>query len=81
MRYFDSRDMPIEVMFDDRPRRDAVILAVQLRNSAGDEPESDSHIERQQQIHRLRHVVRELEKHLPAARKPKAPPESFFIWP
>ena len=118
MRYFDSRDMrldvahimasgalppafpaveiegehywdggvysntPIEVVFDDMPRRDGLIFAVDLWQPQGDLPETLwqvmsrhkdiqyssrglSHVARQQQLHRLRHVVRELTARLP----------------
>ncbi len=74
---------PIEAVLDDRPRRDSLIIAVQLWNPQGQAPNSiwqvmgrqkdiqfasraDSHIARQQQIHRLRHVISELVQHLPA---------------
>jgi len=77
---------PIEAVLDDKPRRDAVIFAVNVWHQSGPEPESiwqvmgrqkdiqfasraDSHIARQQQIHRLRHVIRELQKQIPAARR------------
>jgi NTE family protein len=118
MRYFDSREMPIEIahimasgalppafpavtiegepywdggvysntpiecVFDDRPRRDSLIFSVNLWQPQGPAPESIwqvmgrmkdiqyssrglSHVARQQQLHRLRHVVRELAKRLP----------------
>ncbi len=73
---------PVEVVFDDEPRRDAVVFAVHLWNPAGPEPTSIwqvmnrqkdiqyssralSHIQRQRQLHRLRHVIMELAKHVP----------------
>ena len=73
---------PVEVVFDDNPRRDATIFAVQLWNPEGPEPESlwainerqkdiqfasrdNSHIAKQQQIHNLRHIIRELAMQLP----------------
>jgi NTE family protein len=73
---------PIEVVFDDNPRRDSIVFADQMWHSAGPEPqtfldvlsrEKDiqfasrdvSHIARQQIIHRLRHVVRELARLVP----------------
>jgi NTE family protein len=73
---------PIEAVLDDNPRRDSLIIAVQLWNPQGQAPDSiwqvmgrqkdiqyasrtDSHIARQQQIHRLRHVISELVQHLP----------------
>jgi len=77
---------PIEAVLDDKPRRDAVIFAVNVWHQTGPEPESiwqvmgrqkdiqfasraDSHIARQQQIHKLRHVIRELQKQIPASRR------------
>ena len=74
---------PIEAVLDDRPRRNALIFAVNVWHQTGPEPDSiwqvmgrqkdiqfasraDSHIARQKQIHRLRHVIRELTQRLPA---------------
>jgi NTE family protein len=74
---------PIEVVFDDRPRRDSLIFSVNMWQPHGPAPETIwqvlgrqkeiqyssrglSHVARQQQLHRLRHVVRELARHLPA---------------
>ncbi len=73
---------PIEVVFDDNPRRDSVVFSVQIFPIAGPEPESlwqvmsrqidiqyasraDSHIPRQEHIHQLRRMVRELVRMLP----------------
>lgn len=73
---------PLEAVFDDRPRRDAVIFAVNMWHPRGAEPASvwqaigrqkdiqyasraDSHICRQHQLHRLRHIIGELGRHLP----------------
>jgi NTE family protein len=73
---------PIEVVFDDNPRRDSVVFSVQIFPIAGPEPESvsqvlsrqidiqyasraDAHIPRQEHIHQLRHMVRELVRMLP----------------
>jgi NTE family protein len=73
---------PIERVFDDHPRRDSVIFAVNVWHPRGPEPQSildvlgrqkniqyasraDSHIGRQKQIHRMRHMIRLLQKHLP----------------
>ena len=73
---------PIEAVLDDRPRRNALIFAVNVWHQTGPEPDSiwqvmgrqkdiqfasraDSHIARQKQIHRLRHVIRELTQRLP----------------
>ena len=75
---------PVEVVFDDHPRRDSVIFTVNLWNPSGPEPRSlwdvqsrekeiqyasrfDSHLMRQAQIHRLRHVIREFEQLLPTS--------------
>jgi NTE family protein len=77
---------PIEAVLDDKPRRDAVIFAVNVWHQTAPEPESiwevmarhkdiqfasraDSHIARQKQIHRLRHVIRELHKQIPVAKR------------
>ncbi|MGH8751176.1 MAG: DUF3734 domain-containing protein, partial [Burkholderiales bacterium] len=77
---------PIEVVFDDRPRRDSVIFTVNLWHARGPEPKSiwqvlerhkdiqyasrvESHHDRQQQLHRLRHVIRALEQHIPEAHR------------
>lgn len=74
---------PVEAIFDDEPRRDALVFAVHLWNPHGAEPETiwqvmnrqkdvqyasraASHIRRQRQIHRLRHVINELGKLVPA---------------
>jgi NTE family protein len=73
---------PVEVVFDDNPRRDSLIFSVNVWQPHGDEPQSlwqvltreeeivyssraKSHIARQDQIHRLRHVIRELSARLP----------------
>jgi NTE family protein len=73
---------PIEVVFDDNPRRDSVVFSVQIFPIAGPEPESvwqvlsrqvdiqyasraDSQIPRQEHIHQLRHMVRELVRMMP----------------
>jgi len=73
---------PIEVVFDDNPRRDSVVFAVQVFPIAGPEPESvwqvlsrqkdiqfasraDSQIPRQEHIHQLRRMVRELVRLMP----------------
>ncbi|WP_414475475.1 patatin-like phospholipase family protein [Microvirga sp. M2] len=118
MRYFDSRDMdldvrhvmasgalppafpavridgdlywdggilsntPVEAVFDDNPRKNSIIFAVHIWNPQGPEPDTIwqvmsrqkdiqycsravSHIARQKQIHRLRHVIAELVRRLP----------------
>lgn len=68
---------PTEIVFDDFPRRDALIFAAHMWNPAGPEPESigevlhrhkdiqyssriSSHVVRQKQTHRLRHVISQL---------------------
>ena len=73
---------PMEVVLDDKPRRDSVIFAANLWHAQASEPGSiwevlgrqkdiqfasraASHVLRQQQIHRLRHIIRELAQHLP----------------
>jgi NTE family protein len=77
---------PIEVVFDDNPRRDSLIFAVNMWHSQGPEAKSiwqvlaraqdiqfasreETHIARQEQLHQLRHVVRELVKRLPAEQR------------
>lgn len=77
---------PVEVVFDDKPRRDSMVYAVHIWNSHGAEPESiwevmnrqkdvqyssrsGAHIERQRQLHRLRHVITELSALLPTERR------------
>ena len=73
---------PVEVVFDDNPRRDSMVYAVHIWNAEGPEPQSiwevmnrqkdvqyssrsASHIKRQRQLHRLRHVITELSAMLP----------------
>ena len=77
---------PVEVVFDDNPRRNSVVFSVQIFPIAGPEPESvwqvlsrqkdiqfasraDSHIPRQEHIHRFRHMVRELVRMMPEAQR------------
>jgi NTE family protein len=88
---------PIEAVLDDRPRRDALIFAVNVWHQSGPEPESiwqvmgrqkdiqyasraDSHIARQKQIHRLRHVIRELTEQLPAAKRADPKVKELASW-
>ncbi len=88
---------PIEAVLDDRPRRDALIFAVNVWHQDGPEPGSirevmsrtkdiqfasraDSHIARQKQIHHLRHVIRELTKQVPAARRSDAAVQELASW-
>jgi NTE family protein len=73
---------PVEAVFDDNPRRSALVFVVHLWNPNGPEPttmhqvmsrqkdvqyasRARSHILRQQQIHRLRHIIAELAKRFP----------------
>ena len=82
---------------DDRPRRDALIFAVNVWHQTAPEPESiwqvmgrtkdiqfasraDSHLARQKQIHRLRHVIRELTKQVPAARRADPAVAELAAW-
>jgi NTE family protein len=75
---------PVEVVFDDNPRRNAMVFAVHLWNPHGPEPETiwevmnrqkdvqyssraATHIKRQRQLHKLRHVVAELAAMVPPA--------------
>ena len=77
---------PIEVVLDDKPRRNSLIFAANMWHSSGPAPESiwqvlgrqkdiqfasreKSHVQRQQQIHRLRHIIRDLGRCLPAAQR------------
>jgi NTE family protein len=77
---------PVEVVFDDNPRRSSVVFAVQIWHTRGPEPESvsqvmtrekdilfgsrsKSHLARQTQLHRMRHVVRALVEMLPEDRR------------
>jgi NTE family protein len=73
---------PVEVVLDDKPRRDSLIFSANVWQPQGAEPETiwqvlgrqkdiqyasrvKSHIMRQAQIHRLRHIVRQLAARLP----------------
>jgi NTE family protein len=73
---------PTEAIFEDNPRRDALIFAVHMWNPMGPEPETiwevlnrhkdiqyssrvASHITRQRQVHKLRHVISELARLIP----------------
>jgi NTE family protein len=88
---------PIEAVLDDKPRRDALIFAVNVWHQAGPEPKSiwqvmgrqkdiqfasraDSHIVRQKQIHRLRHVIRELHRQIPAAKQSDPKVRELASW-
>ena len=80
---------PIEVVLDDKPRRNSLIFSANVWHSQGPEPQTiwqvmgrqkdiqyasrdASHVSRQQQIHHMRHVIRELGKYLPAAQRDDA---------
>ena len=73
---------PVEAVFDDKPRRDALVLSVHIWRPSGEEPRSIwqvmsrqkdvqyssrtlTHIARQKQLHRLRHIIAELVAQLP----------------
>lgn len=87
---------PIEAVLDDRPRRNSVIFSVQVWNPHGPEPDTllqvmarqkdiqyasrASHIERQRQLHRLRHVIRELTLHLPEEERNSAECKELAAW-
>lgn len=88
---------PIEAVLDDRPRRDAVIFAVNVWHQTAPEPDSiwqvmgrtkdiqfasraDSHISRQKQIHRLRHVIRQLTQQLPASKQADPAVKELSAW-
>jgi NTE family protein len=77
---------PLEAIFDDNPRRDALIFSVHVWNPEGAEPNtlgqvmerqkdvqfasrSQNQIMRQQQLHKLRHVITELVAHIPAPQR------------
>jgi NTE family protein len=77
---------PLEVVLDDKPRRDSLIFAANVWQSHAAEPDTiwqvlarqkdiqyasraTSHVMRQQQIHRMRHIVRELARHIPEERR------------
>jgi NTE family protein len=81
---------PVEVVFDDNPRRNSLVLAVHIWNPHGPEPRSiwevlnrqkdltyssrsNTHIARQRQLHRMRHIIAELGSLVPdCAAKDKA---------
>lgn len=88
---------PIEAVFDDNPRRDALIFAVNVWHESGPEPQSiqqvmgrqkdiqfasrtDSHIAKQKQLHRLRHVIRELTREVPESRRASAAVKALAAW-
>jgi NTE family protein len=74
---------PVEVVFDDDPRRDSVVFTVHVWNPHGPEPgtmwevmnrqkdvtyssRAASHIRRQRQLHKMRHIIAELSRMVPA---------------
>ena len=88
---------PIEVVFDDNPRKSSVVFAVQIWHARGPEPESiaqvfmrqkdilfgsrsKSYIARQAQLHRMRHIVRELVSMLPEERKSTPEVKELANW-
>jgi NTE family protein len=88
---------PIEVVLDDRPRRDSLIFAANVWHPGGPEPESiwqvlgrhkdiqyasraKSHVARQQQIHRLRHIVRELARYIPEPQRQDEPVSKLLAY-
>jgi NTE family protein len=88
---------PIEAVLDDKPRRDALIFAVNVWHQTAPEPESiwqvmgrqkdiqfasraDSHIARQKQIHRLRHVIRQLSEQLTSSKQTDPHVKELTSW-
>jgi NTE family protein len=80
---------PVEVVFDDNPRRDSLVFADHIWNPHGPEPRSiwevmnrqkdlqyssrsNTHIARQRQLHRLRHIIAELGSMVPPEAADKA---------
>ena len=74
---------PVEVVFDDNPRKNGMVFAVHLWNPHGKEPETiwevmnrqkdvqyssraASHIKRQRQLHKMRHIIAEMTALIPA---------------
>lgn len=77
---------PIEVVLDEKPRRNALIFSVNMWQPRGTEPDSiwqvmarqkdiqyasrgKSHVMRQEQLHRMRHVIRDLSRLVPPDRR------------
>jgi NTE family protein len=77
---------PIEVVLDDKPRRNSLIFSANVWHPRGPEPESiwevlarhkdiqfasraNSHVARQKQIHRMRHIIRQLGQHIPSSKR------------
>jgi NTE family protein len=80
---------PVEVVFDDNPRRNSMVYAVHIWNPHGREPQTiwevlnrqkdvqyssraATHIKRQRQLHKLRHIITELAGLLPPERRTNA---------
>ncbi len=80
---------PVEVVFDDNPRRDGLIFTVHLWNPNGPEPDTiwsvlnrqkdlqfasraATHVARQRQLHKLRHIVAELAQRIPEPERQSA---------
>lgn len=88
---------PTEIVFDDNPRKNALIFAVHMWNPMGQEPETiwqvmhrqkdiqyssrvASHIMRQKQTHRLRHIIKELSMLVPAEHRDSAVYKEMASW-
>ena len=87
---------PIEAVLDDRPRRDSLIFAVNVWHQTAPEfdrsgrcsggwdiqyaSRADGHLARQKQIHRLRHVIRELTRQLPTSRQADPAVQELAAW-
>lgn len=88
---------PTEVIFDEAPRRDSLVLAVHLWNPDGDEPTTmlevmdrqkdiqfssrvAGHISQQAQLHRLRHIIKEMSDRLPAKERDDARVKEMASW-
>jgi NTE family protein len=88
---------PVEVVLDDKPRRDSTIFAIQLWNAADSEPKTladinerqkdiqfstrdNTHIQRQQQIHKLRHIIREMSRMMPPELRETDEVRSLAAW-
>jgi NTE family protein len=88
---------PVEVVLEDKPRRDSLIFAVHMWNPEGPEPgtlwevigrqkdiqyasRARSHVARQQQLHHLRHVIRELARHVPASARESPEVAELASW-
>jgi len=88
---------PTEAIFDDNPRRSALIFAAHMWHPDGPEPQSifdvlhrfkdiqfssrlNNHIARQLETHRLRHIISELAKHVPAEIRQTAAVREMAAW-